>query len=1078
MKYFEKMCEYPSFVFPTHTRGYSKHNQQAFTDYGCWESVDIDVDENESQVIVRKHRSQHTSDSTLETPLSKTIDSRVLTPTHDFFTLGKPAYFPKLIEDDITFAKLFKERVIFEQGRKRSHKDYRKDSSHILTIPVEKYINNLIEDHPDITGQCFDEIIQPIINSLPSRKKKKRFRRHMYLKHIDPSLCDVGTKLLRDIVRKESQTEILKRYCDRDYSGGCLSYSHIGKRNGKQYGILVCPQGQCLDELCIKSLTIDMKNGLENDVDSQGSSVCNNQGQNLFPKLLLGSEIHQSLNGRILQIDVTCPETADNFLICARSDYHVLLNKFDSHQLEWNDEEDRASFSNDTVPLSSLGLLKTSGSSHISSIALSPFIPGECVVATADRCVRMWTPDADKSPNMASQGSIHNLEILLNGTMGGLRSSNTWRQVCFAAHPRQIYITDDENVCLFDIRTQNSYRSLFNVHTSKHAKEHEKIYAIESCRRIENDYECLIATNYNLYLFDQRHCGQPLMQWGTNMTFPPQYVKISKVCQSSIVDEVYPDIAWSQSTSAILVGNQNAHEVYCYQMCKSRKTTSKVAKIYPPQAVGPPRILGSFKNIKNYLDRNLYEHGAYLKNRASKMTVGLDAVSLEGPGNGIIVFQMNAVGDIGYQTLAMKNHQDVYDLSNVITGKTSATFTSFEEEHNKELLCNMKKKNYDDWIHEVTCTGTDQHRKNTVMKKHLLPHKEARIEKRFFSNVLFKSSFIVDTDSLSMCPLCTTHVSSVNSSTEPDDSSTSTFCLSCCTSIKGSNAILELLRNPEHTVLTRSLVGKIEIEDNDISSDSDSETVNIRNLNLLNIQHTGEDIDNEVGRILKATWKGTYQDYWESLKQLEMQRRQEEQNEQDRQTFDLSQRSITEDQEENNTTVENVSNNANASFLSILSRKTKPTEPRVSPKRKKRKKDISSDDHVIMSSPVHVSHRSLTATVNSDLISSQNQPSMRTTLPLPDISVLTNTTSFQTGSSGGVLTSANDCVAGKSLENSPFSFFSPRRGNLTPQHYNVYSPSKHKGNESQLRSPRVRTKDGSPTKHTRKKAPISQAIGF
>lgn len=86
--------------------------------------------------------------------------------------------------------------------------------------------------------------------------------------------------------------------------------------------------------------------------------------------------------------------------------------------------------------------------------------------------------------------------------------------------------------------------ALLNVMTSKHRKEGEKIYCIESGRNFGNDHECLIATDSNLYLIDQRHCGEPLLQMGTCMMFPPQYIRPCAINSTEVRESEFSPSRW------------------------------------------------------------------------------------------------------------------------------------------------------------------------------------------------------------------------------------------------------------------------------------------------------------------------------------------------------------------------------------------------------------------------------------------------------------------------------------------------------------------------------------------------------
>lgn len=144
---------------------------------------------------------------------------------------------------------------------------------------------------------------------------------------------------------------------------------------------------------------------------------------------------------------------------------------------------------------------------HLTSVDLSVYIPSECLVASNQGNIYLWSPGMSKSPvqkNMETRFLSH----------------ESWRQAFFGSHPRHVIIADSTAVQITDTRMRSSTCvDLFAI-PSKLFHTKERLCLVEKHPSSHHAY--LIASDTTLLLMDDRFPGCPMLEWKHMLRKPPQ----------------------------------------------------------------------------------------------------------------------------------------------------------------------------------------------------------------------------------------------------------------------------------------------------------------------------------------------------------------------------------------------------------------------------------------------------------------------------------------------------------------------------------------------------------------------------
>lgn len=260
--------------------------------------------------------------------------------------------------------------------------------------------------------------------------------------------------------------------------------------------------------------------------------------------------------------------------------------------------------------------LKVKGA-PLTSQCMSPYIPGESLIATDNGSVYLWSLGNRKKKVIRQKEQR-------------FYCRDQWRQAIFSSHPRQIILADCTAVELFDLRTEQTNGTDLFALPSKLLHPNERIRIIKQL----TPFMYVIGTDYSLIVTDERFPGHPLLQWQHMLRYPPQYL--------SVLSDV-----GTQSQSLISIASQNPMEAYCHMLQGGIHKT--VQGLGSPWKLARPDDITKWDEMCNSTDGIAVEHRY---NRDSLL--GLQCVNLR---NGFVAYQLDSHGDIYYQVFQSSNQE-------------------------------------------------------------------------------------------------------------------------------------------------------------------------------------------------------------------------------------------------------------------------------------------------------------------------------------------------------------------------------------------------------------------------------------
>lgn len=608
---------FPSAVFPNFPEWhYDRKRKLGLNGYGSWEAIDIEVVGDSEIVYTKKSRP-----SSL---LPKANSATVLTPCQDQAVLceRKSQKRDTHLLRDIVMTKQLAPKVYDQKFR-------------CAVFPMEEKFLCSAEASSEVLTNEFQDFLKTNSDDRSLRKWMNRnlergFNEERLLKHFDPTCFGIGRKLFSDLLQEDCKNSVKEHFNEMGaVGGGCLSYRLVRQNINGNLGVIICADGDGMDELCVKAVFTNCDRNAARTSHSD-------EFHNLDVEIC--GEIAQTLNGKIHNVDSVSGNNGD-ILISAMSDHHVLFDTLHGNGITFDWEERDAKFSEKSL---SSSLLKTNFSSPFSSVVLNPYIHGECVVATKSGLTGLWQADRH------SVGDIFNSVLNLN--VNYKREKVCFKQIYFGAHPRQFFGCDQNSLYLFDVRSRNSPSCLFDTRKSPYLLKSEHIHTSQSCKPIGNEYEIVVATDNNIFIFDQRYSLEPLLKWDTVSDFPACYLKcVGSPCKEYPVNGTGTNCQFSNSL--LLTGGMTTDKVYYYQMSRIQKCFNDKQSSYAPFSVAPPRILGrSPTGPKDYSTKLKYSIPS--QNNLKHIISGFDGLAFEGrESSGVCVFQLTSDGEIFYQTL-------------------------------------------------------------------------------------------------------------------------------------------------------------------------------------------------------------------------------------------------------------------------------------------------------------------------------------------------------------------------------------------------------------------------------------------
>nr|CAB3262870.1 uncharacterized protein LOC100184347 [Phallusia mammillata] len=796
--------EFYDYVFPSTNKVGPKSNQDAFTEYGCVEAVNLEFDNEKVHFTAKKEKSLlHTLDTDVH---------RIFVPSQDVHPLGKPN------QVDILFHKpgiadLYQDRCVINEAGKRQVE---------VVSNVEQQIHNLLTDHPDayhgtalkeyshlfpysITQDCYYEPAEE--EYMATRQTKKL---------LNPSHLDIPRNVLNEHLLEEAVLQTQNMNYNADYTGGCIDYVDMGPSKYGSSGVLMYPQGSAMDAVEFQIVNIKAKK--TDDFVS--------------PQLETGSKIRWKLNGTVLQTCTSSPsDRPDISMFGARTHNGALIASLTKDQIHFIDEDTSRSTFTDCNSINACGAFQST--STISSLDLNPYMAGESVVALYNGSVYAWNSTSEQNVNDkdASRG-LQRLNFSETDTL-----CDQWSQVVYAAHPHQIYLAKRSEVNVIDMRFRSPSPS--KVLCLPHNNENEKIMTIlpgssfhqNSYENTQHIFQCLVATQYNLLLMDQRYNKEPLLQWSLCMRKPCQHL-----AAVNMQDE-------NNNISLVVAANQMPQQLHSFQF-KMEKSTQK-----PPVATCVPRSLGSFTTIKRSLSQvPVPRHNSYLQRRLSQPVVGITAFSHE---NSAVVIQISECGDVIYQPLILNDVTQVSDEGSFTTGLPSSLFYSEKAKKQEKISQDI----YRQWACDMISYGKDEFETSRGISatRFSVASLGSRIKAELMGT---KQSQCLICNSV--CFLCGPTVNSTSPASQQQDensdcsdSTNQYICQTCSNHFEFSGDLLHAHETGVHPTQNRR--AKLD------STYTDTEC-EVQDLHLINT-----DGATDLGVVLVSTWDNTYEQLWTKL---------------------------------------------------------------------------------------------------------------------------------------------------------------------------------------------------------------------
>ncbi|XP_028604056.2 TATA box-binding protein-associated factor RNA polymerase I subunit C isoform X2 [Podarcis muralis] len=460
-------------------------------------------------------------------------------------------------------------------------------------------------DYPDVAFGTMGQLLQDNfhLGDVPVQRKKRRnvCRVSHLLKHIDAPdavscsffggksimrLCrdwlfELPLALMADWLHEDLAEQWRRLSFDETPTGGALAWlPREGSGGPSSRGCLVYPSGEAMNQLCFQ------------DVALKPTTSCS-----LRPRTR-GRPAQFELNGRVQQVAAAQVDGID--FVGVRSDYHCGAWKMKP--------------GGDPVLLQVVGT-----ETPCSSIAVSPHLPGELSFCTQGGALYAWNVET------GLQRLHQDSETLF------FRDPSPWRWSEFTAHPRVLSFADRTGLVGIDQRVSSQHRmELFKVGGEADCQRGERLVLSKYLGQAE-PYQHLVATQFSVYVLDERFPLVPALSWEHMMQRPPIYGLLSPA--------VTP-----QRSHKLLLGSHHDQELLLLQYTGGADT--------PCQLWGPPRKVPSILESLPHFPVQVPIRQEALRQRLALPTAGIAAaLGQQGQSQTLLVFQLSEAGDLFYQPL-------------------------------------------------------------------------------------------------------------------------------------------------------------------------------------------------------------------------------------------------------------------------------------------------------------------------------------------------------------------------------------------------------------------------------------------